>query len=227
MSTNPFPPHFFRKMSIRTKLRLSAAVTVGLALAVTFTVSLQYRNVSQAARTERFAQGVIKDVSDLNSLNYEYLLLKDKRPGAQWQLKHASLGRVLSEHVTASVEEQRLLARLRSNHEQLKRLFDAVSERVVKGPAGAETSPSQYDELSEGITAQLMARAEMMGKRRILARPRERTTHGCGSADIAYPRPCLRVCAHSFSLRDRFPFSKKHRRFDPRAGAGHPTDCRR
>jgi PAS domain S-box-containing protein len=149
-------------MSIRTKLRLSAAVTVGLALAVTFTVSLQYRNVSQAARTERFAQGVIKDVSDLNSLNYEYLLLKDKRPGAQWQLKHASLGRVLSEHVTASVEEQRLLARLRSNHEQLKRLFDAVSERVVKGPAGAETSPSQYDELSEGITAQLMARAEMM-----------------------------------------------------------------
>ena len=149
-------------MSIRTKLRLSAVVTVGLALAVTFTVSLQYRNVSQAARTERFAQGVIKDVSDLNSLSYEYLLLKDKRPGAQWQLKHASLGRVLSEHVTASVEEERLLARLRSNHEQLKRLFDAVSERVVKGPAGTETSPSRYDELSEGVTAQLMARAEMM-----------------------------------------------------------------
>ena len=77
-------------------------------------------------------------------------------------MKHASLGRVLSEHVTASDEEESLLARLRSNHEQLKRLFGMVSERVVKGPAGAETGPSPYDELNEGVTAQLMARAEMM-----------------------------------------------------------------
>ena len=76
MFTNPSPPRFFRKTSIRTKLRLSAAVTIGLALAVAFTVSLQYRNVSQAARTERFAHSVIKDVSDLNSLSYEYLLLE-------------------------------------------------------------------------------------------------------------------------------------------------------
>ena len=86
-------------------------------------------------------------------------MLKDKRPGAQWQLKHASLGKLLSEHVAGSGEEEALLARLRSNHEQTQKALRCGSERTVEGREGAA---SPYDELSEGITAQLMARAEMM-----------------------------------------------------------------
>jgi signal transduction histidine kinase len=148
-------------MSIRTKLSLSAAITTGLALVVALTVSLQFKNVGQAARTERFAFGVIKDVSDLNSLTYAYLLLKDERPRVQWQIKHTSLGKTLSEYVARRPEELVLLDRLRSNHHQMKTLFDAVRAGVEGSRPVAENGSSPYDELNEGVTAQFMARAEM------------------------------------------------------------------
>jgi PAS domain S-box-containing protein len=152
----------FVTMSIKRKLWVSAAATIVLALVVVFAVALQYRNLGQAINTERFAGQVIRDVSDLNSLSYAYLLLKDKRPKVQWQLKHASLGKVLSEHAVSGKEEEALLSKLRSNHAQIKSLFDVVSERVDERKPDTKGAPSSYDELNEGVTAQLMARTEMM-----------------------------------------------------------------
>jgi hypothetical protein len=87
-------------MSIITKLKVSAAITIALALAVAFTVMVASTNIKEAARNDIFSDHVIKDVSDLNSLSYAYLLFKDKRPKAQWQIKHTSLGKTLSEHTT-------------------------------------------------------------------------------------------------------------------------------
>ena len=158
MSTKRHPFHPFAGVSIGAKLIVSAAITIGLALVVALTVIVSSRNMDRATRNDHFTDSVIKDVLDLNSLSYEYLLLGDKRPAAQWRLQHASLGRILTEHAVGSNEEQALLERLRSSHEQLKKLFERVSERTVEGREG----PSPYDELNEGVTAQLMARAEIM-----------------------------------------------------------------
>ena len=152
----------FGRMSIRTKLRLNAVITIGLALVVALTVFVSSRNMEEAARNDTFASRVIKDVSDLTSLSYAYLLLKDERPQMQWELKYASLGKVLSEHAVGSREQEVILARLRSNHEQMKQLFDVLSERDEKSPTSVGSTSSTYDELNEGITAQLLARAEVM-----------------------------------------------------------------
>ena len=162
LSTKTLLFHPFAAMSIRTKLRISAGITIGFALIVALTVFVASRNIEQAESQDRFVERVIKDVSDLNSLSYAYLLFKDKRPKAQWQIKYASLGKALSEHTTESVTGKDLLARLRSNHEQMKQLFEAASEGANGGgPVPAKPS-SSYDELKEGVTAQLLARAEMM-----------------------------------------------------------------
>ena len=149
--------HPFAGMSIGAKLTVSAAITIGLALVVALTVIVSSRDMDRATRNDHFTDSMIKGVLNLNSLSYEYLLLRDG-PAAQWRLQHASLGRILAEHAVGSNEEQALLERLRSSHEQLKKLFERVSERTVEGREG----PSPYDELNEGITAQLMARAEIM-----------------------------------------------------------------
>jgi signal transduction histidine kinase len=162
LSTKRLNLHPFSKLSIRTKLRLNAVITIGLATVVALTVFVSSRNMEEAGRNDRFASRVIKDVSDLTSLTYAYLLLKDTRPKVQWEVKHASLGKELSEQVAGSREQEALLARLRSNHEQIKRLFEAVSHRGAKKSAATESASSAYDELNEGITAQLLARAEMM-----------------------------------------------------------------
>lgn len=154
--------HPFAAMSIRTKLTLNAAITIGLALLVALTVLALSRSVEKAAENNRFATAVIKDVSDLDSLSYAYLLLKERRPAVQWRLKHASLEKVLSEHRAVTPEEQVALARLRANHDQMKRLFDAVSAKIEEGQKISGNASSPYDELSEGVAAQLMTRAEMM-----------------------------------------------------------------
>ena len=176
MSINMLPFHPFARMSIRTKLRLNAVITIGLAVVVALTLFVSSRNMEEAAKNDRFASRVIKDVSDLTSLSYAYLLVKDARPRVQWELKHASLGKVLSEHVVGSREQEVLLERLRSNHAQMKRLFDVVSRTGQKRTDAGNASTS-YDELNEGITAQLLARGEMMANdASLLNRESERQT---------------------------------------------------
>lgn len=148
-------------MSIRTKLKASGIITICLALMVGFTAVLSSRNITKAEKKERFSSRVIKDVSDLSSLSYSYLLLRHERPEMQWLIKHSSLEKVLSEHIVESPEEQTLLVRLRANHEQLKHLFDSVSAQANE-PRKGEDAFSMYEELNEGVAAQLMARSEMM-----------------------------------------------------------------
>ena len=150
------------KTSIRTKLIVSAAITIGLAVLVALTVFLQYGSAGQAIRTARFAREAIKDVSDLNSLGYTYLLLKGERPRVQWELKHGALEKVLSGHVVETPQEKALIVKLSSNLEQMKGLFDVLVKGAEEDRAGAKNAASSYDELNEGVAAQLMARSEIM-----------------------------------------------------------------
>ncbi|MBI4767588.1 MAG: HAMP domain-containing protein, partial [Deltaproteobacteria bacterium] len=162
MSTNRLPSILKPKLLIKTWLIVSAVITITLALLVALTVSLQYRNVGRAARTERFVHQVIKDVSDLNSLSYAYSLLKDKRPRVQWQLKYTSLGKLLSGNLATTPDEQALIVRLRSSHEQMKGLFNALVKITEENRLNTKNAASPYDELNEGIMVQLLARSETM-----------------------------------------------------------------
>lgn len=165
MSTSRVSSVLKPKMSIRTKLIVSAAITIGLAVLVALTVFLQYKNVGQAARTARFAREAITHVSDLNSLGYTYLLLKGERPEMQWRLKHGLLGKLLSEHAAHTSQEEALIARLRSNLGQLKGLFDVAVNGIEESRRNVKSDASSYNELNEAVTAQLIARSEVYGKR--------------------------------------------------------------
>lgn len=153
-------PSFRRRVTIRAMLLINGMIAVSLSLIVALTVFLSSRSMEEAQRSNRFATRVIKDVSDLATLSYAFLLLESERPRVQWQIKNASLGRVLSEHVSRNPEERLLVARLRSKHVQIKRLFDRLSARIEE--RRQETEPSPFDELNEGLTAQLIAGTEMM-----------------------------------------------------------------
>jgi hypothetical protein len=89
-------------MSIRTTLGVSAGITIGFTLIVALTAFAASRNIEQAASQDRFAERVIKDVSNLNSLSYAYLLFRDKGPKAQWQIKYVSPGKPLRESMEVS-----------------------------------------------------------------------------------------------------------------------------
>jgi len=154
---------FFRtRMSIRRRLMANAIITVCLALLVASTLYVSTRELEKASKTDEFADQVVKDVSILNSLSYAYLLLKGERPRMQWQLKHDSLGRLLSGRALPGTETRALLERLQQNHKQIKDLFDLLSMRAGQDGNSPATGSSPYDELNEGVTSQLMTRAELM-----------------------------------------------------------------
>jgi PAS domain S-box-containing protein len=152
----------FANVSVKTKLRLSAVVTISLALVVALTVLLSSMKIEEATKMEDFAVEVIQNVSDLNSLSYAYLLLQDKRPRGQWQLRHRSLGKLLAEHAITTPDEESLIARLRSNHQQMKNIFDVLVKGTEEGRTGEKRKV--HGELSEALTTQLMARSEMIVK---------------------------------------------------------------
>jgi len=153
---------FSLRMSVSRKLATGAVITVFLSLLVSATLYISAREIDKASKTTSFADQVVKDVSNLNSLSYAYLLLKSERPRIQWQLKHDSLRKLLSEHIAAMSEEQALLERLRQNHGRMQELFNAVSARASLGKKASRRELSLYDELNESVTAQLITRAEMM-----------------------------------------------------------------
>jgi len=140
----------------------NAIITVCLTLLVVSTLYLSTRELEKASKMDNFADQVVKDVSSLTSLSYAYLLLASERPRVQWQLKHDSLGRLLSLPKSTSPEAQALLEQLRRNHGQIKGLFDALNMRTGQDRKGSAAGSPSYDELNEGVTAQLMMRAELM-----------------------------------------------------------------
>lgn len=144
-----------RPLSLKAKLRLSAALTVGLALLVAATVVFQYGELRRAAGTVAFSNAVVKGVSDLNSLSYSYLLTGYERARVQWNLAHGRLEKVLSGYAARTSYERTLLARISANLTQSWDLFVLLVEKT-----GENTRISQ--ELTEEIAAQLMARSEIM-----------------------------------------------------------------
>jgi PAS domain S-box-containing protein len=149
-------------MTIGRWLWLAAVIISCWALLVAFTVYKSLVGMERAANKEDFAGRVVREVSDLNSLSYGYLLLKTERPKVQWQLKHASLGKLLLSHKSESPEERAILERLRENHGKLKGLFDALSARTAQNRRSSPKALSLFDELNESLTARLLVSAEIM-----------------------------------------------------------------
>jgi PAS domain S-box-containing protein len=149
-------------MTIGRRLVAGAVVTVFLSLLVAVTLVISAKEFEKASKTDDFADQVVKDVSTLNSLSYAYLLLQSERPRIQWQLKHEYLGKALSEKRSTTPEEQALLERLQQNHRQMKELFDTLSNAAGQVRRIPAVDSSLYDELNEGVTAQLITKAELM-----------------------------------------------------------------
>ena len=82
-------------MKIRTNLFLLSATFVILITLIGFimfnTFSLVNREIHESNRASR----IIKNISELDIVTYEYLMHHEKRMQQQWQLKYDSLGKIL------------------------------------------------------------------------------------------------------------------------------------
>ncbi len=115
-------------MKIKTRLQIITIFSVAIALVIGLVLFLTAQRVNKEINRNKIAGEAAKGVFELNVITYEYLLRHEERMQAQWQLRHDSLTKLLSEIEFKGTERQVILDRIRQNHKGLKSLFSQLVE---------------------------------------------------------------------------------------------------
>jgi methyl-accepting chemotaxis protein len=149
-------------MKISTRLSLAGLFSVGIVVLIGAVLLFAMRQVRQELATNETAGEIVNAVSSLRYLTLEYALRHEERVQTQWQLRHASLAKLLAGSAEfGGFEEQAIMERLRHTHESLPTLFtellSSYQDRVIdKGKSAL------LEELQTRLTGQMMNRTQDM-----------------------------------------------------------------
>jgi len=123
---------------------------------------LAMQQVRQELAKNETAGEIVDAVAVLRYLTLEYTLRHEERVQTQWQLKHASLAKLMARNVDfGGVEDLAIMDRLRETHASLHSLFtdllSSYQDRVI------DTGKSPLlEELEARLTGQMMNRTQDM-----------------------------------------------------------------
>ncbi len=130
-------------MKIQTRLKTGAFIPVLLGCLILTAWFLTLRTLDDAALQEQRAGEIVNGVFELNILAFEYAQHPGERPHLQWDLRSASLQRMLGEMAEGGHDRatDRTIRRLTEASEYTTTLFDDLSktgldEPVAEGVAG-------------------------------------------------------------------------------------------
>lgn len=174
-------------MKISTRLSLAGLFSVGIVLLIGVVLFLAMQQVRQELAKNETAGEIVDAVAVLRYLTLEYALRHEERVQTQWQLKHASLAKLMARNVEfGGVEDQAIMDRLRETHASLHSLFtdllSSYQDRVI------DTGKSTLlEELEARLTGQMMNRTQdMIADALVLAnRSREEVVRAQERAGVA------------------------------------------
>jgi signal transduction histidine kinase len=154
-------------MKVRTSLFLLSAVFVILIVALGFIMLHTSDLVNREVRGSNTASNIIKDVSELNIVTYEYLLHHEERMHEQWLLKYDSLGKLLEGIRKEEIHPEHLsmLESITSDYESLGDLFSQLQANFAKRKRLIEENRPEAEinlslALEERITAQALMKSQ-------------------------------------------------------------------
>jgi signal transduction histidine kinase len=146
-------------MKIKTKLQVTTAVSLIVALVIGLILFFSVRQVNESIKKDMAADEIIKGLFELNILTNYYLLHHEERAKTQWQLKHDSIKRVLEGFKVKSPEKIVLLKRMREGHKNIKNIFSQMVANY-EGHEGEKEDVSQ--ELNEMLVGNLETKSRSM-----------------------------------------------------------------
>lgn len=129
-------------MSLRSKVRLSAILSVLVLASVGISLALSLQASSAIQSEQRIATNILQEVLELNAIAYDYVQYRDDQSRAHWMETHASLNTLLTDHEFSSSVDHEVVRNLRRDHEALQVLFELLTQQVP---------PSSGDEISEDL----------------------------------------------------------------------------
>src|SRR6266849_9756040 len=111
-------------MKIATRLSLAGLSSVGIVVVIGIMLLFATQQVRRELTKNETAGNIFHAVTAVRYLRLEYMLRHEKRVQTQWQLKHASLSKLLASTTEfTSSQEQAIMDELRHTHESIGTLF--------------------------------------------------------------------------------------------------------
>ncbi len=110
-------------MKIKTKLQMSAILSISITLIISIVLHLASLNVAKAIRQTRAVYGTVQSVFELNLLLNDFMLRHNEKTEIQWQAQNEMLGKILADLTVTGVQEQLILNKMRANHAATAALF--------------------------------------------------------------------------------------------------------
>ncbi|MBI2552803.1 HAMP domain-containing histidine kinase [Candidatus Uhrbacteria bacterium] len=147
-------------MNTKAKVQLTAAFSILLAIGIGAMLFFAARQQKEASVKRSITDGVIREVSALNVITYNFLLDPTVAERTRWILKHESIGAFLRSAVFNASSEQIVLYDLKEGHQGLKAIFtqltgepDLARRNQLLGQLLAETRTMVADafRLAKGV----------------------------------------------------------------------------
>jgi signal transduction histidine kinase len=148
-------------MTIATRLKINALVSIGMILLISLLFGLAFQMQNKAHDRAMVAQDLMKGAFELNILSDRYLRYPEQRPREQWLILHDSLARAVRSISGFSGVPKILDQRMAENLNDMKVLFDRLVGMHQAFPVINETKGVQDHVLS----AQLNQLSHLMFKR--------------------------------------------------------------
>src|SRR4051812_49359958 len=118
-------------MKISTRLKTAALVELVVVAVVVIVLWSTTQRVQKEFAEDETAREIFDAVIGIRHLTFEYVMLRQERTRAQWQLQHASLSKLLANSTKfTSANEQAALEELRRTNASIDALFnDLVASR--------------------------------------------------------------------------------------------------
>ncbi|MBW1851937.1 MAG: PAS domain S-box protein, partial [Deltaproteobacteria bacterium] len=147
-------------MKIRTKSQLNTVFLVVVILMIGLILFFTSHKMNAAIEKEKAIDNLKTGIFELTLMAHDYLLNHRTRALIQWQVRYASLGKVLSTEFQTA-EENLLLEEIKENYGKLKTIF---SKLVINYQALISQGkvPEDFKELKSRLAGHLMARLQTM-----------------------------------------------------------------
>src|SRR2546430_1555736 len=149
-------------MKIATRLSLAGLSSVGIVVVIGIMLLVATQQVRRELTKNETAGNIFHAVSAVRYLTLEYVLRHEARGQTQWQLKHASLSKLLASATEFTDSQDRLITeRLRYTHETVGSLFPQLvtnhQERQSDKGKG-----EVLEELDSRLTGQITNKTQAM-----------------------------------------------------------------
>lgn len=160
-------------MKIKTFIQYLASLYAIIFLIISYVLYTSIVQINEASKRDDLAISMVKDISELRYLTFDYVLHHEARARVQWQLKYDSLSLKLDQ-VESLINDKELFNKLQNNKREINMYFLNITS-IARQSQSPDSPTNINSELRDSFLDQLLIKSQEMVSRTILLEKLSRT----------------------------------------------------